>query len=50
MERVGLYLQDAHDLRSSLEWVRNAEKKGTVPSGSGGLSSPLPGKRGIALG
>ncbi len=28
MERVGLYLQDAHDLRSGLEWVRYAEEKG----------------------
>jgi 5,10-methylenetetrahydromethanopterin reductase len=28
MQRVGLYLQDAHDLRSGLEWVRYAEEKG----------------------
>ncbi len=28
MRRVGLYLQDAHDLRRGLEWVRYAEKKG----------------------
>jgi 5,10-methylenetetrahydromethanopterin reductase len=28
MERVGLYLQDAHDLRRGLEWVRYAEEKG----------------------
>lgn len=28
MERVALYLQDAHDLRDGLEYVRYAEKKG----------------------
>jgi 5,10-methylenetetrahydromethanopterin reductase len=28
MERVGLYLQDAHNLRSGLQWVRYAEEKG----------------------
>ena len=28
MERVGLYLQDAHNLRRGLEWVRYAEEKG----------------------
>ena len=28
MERVALYLQDAHDLRDGLEWVRFAEARG----------------------
>ena len=28
MERVGLYLQDAHDLREGLGWVQYAEAKG----------------------
>jgi len=27
-ERVALYLQDAHDLRDGLEYVRYAEKRG----------------------
>jgi 5,10-methylenetetrahydromethanopterin reductase len=28
MNRVALYLQDAHDLRDGLEYVRYAEQKG----------------------
>ncbi|HLB65936.1 MAG TPA: LLM class flavin-dependent oxidoreductase, partial [Anaerolineales bacterium] len=28
MERVGLYLQDVHNLRDGLDWVRHAERKG----------------------
>jgi 5,10-methylenetetrahydromethanopterin reductase len=28
MDRVALYLQDAHDLRDGLEWVRAAEERG----------------------
>ncbi len=28
MERVALYLQDAHDLRDGLDYVRYAEKRG----------------------
>jgi hypothetical protein len=28
MERVALYLQDAHELRDGLEYVKYAEKRG----------------------
>ena len=28
MERVALYLQDAHDLRDGLDYVKYAEEKG----------------------
>ena len=33
MQRVALYLQDSHDLRDGLDYVRYAERRALKPSG-----------------